>query len=322
MAIIDCKNCGKPMSDKALKCPHCGAEQDVIKQSPVNPNSNQEEKITVTEKELDKTKPSLKPKREKTITVILYIILGLIIVGGGIAFLVSSNKTDNVDAIEVTQNDDDLRKELSNTYYSDELLQKAESGDLKAQLALAYAYKNGNGITQNYNEAYKWFKKSAEGGNVWAQHDLGVMYEKGVGCEQNEVEAVKWYMKAAESGLAEAQCNLGYAYQYGKGIQQNYTKAVKWYMKAAEQNDALAQFNLSLCYEHGLGVEENLSESVKWLKKAADNGEAVAQFNLGLSYYDGYGVEKNYDLAIKYLQDAANQGMEKAISILNQLGVQ
>lgn len=325
MALIKCKHCRKSVSDKALKCPHCGAEQDVIKQPSVTPIPTQEEKITVAEKELDKTKPSLKPKRKKTIAVILYIILGLIIVGVGIAFLVSGNKTDNVDATEINLNYDNYRKELIelyNFYYSNELLQKAESGDVKAQHALAYAYKDGNGIPQNDNEAFKWFKKSAEGGNVWAQYDLGEVYHVGLGCEQDYAEAVKWITKAAESGLSQAQCSLGYAYQYGEGVQQNYTEAVKWHMKAAEQNDAIAQYNLSLCYENGLGVEENPSEYVKWLKKSADNGFAAAQLKLGLSYYEGYRVEKNYDLAIKYLQEAANQGMEGAIPILKQLGVQ
>ena len=27
MALIECKNCGKQMSDKATKCPHCGYDK-------------------------------------------------------------------------------------------------------------------------------------------------------------------------------------------------------------------------------------------------------------------------------------------------------
>lgn len=66
------------------------------------------------------------------------------------------------------------------------------------------------------------------------------------GVSKDYAEAVKWYRKAAEQGDAAAQCNLGFCYYYGKDVLQNYTEAVKWYRKAAEQGNARAQRILGL----------------------------------------------------------------------------
>ncbi len=46
-------------------------------------------------------------------------------------------------------------------------------------------------------------------GDAHAQFNLGVMYDKGRGVSQDYAEAVKWYRKAAEQGHASAQHNLG-----------------------------------------------------------------------------------------------------------------
>ena len=74
---------------------------------------------------------------------------------------------------------------------------------------------------------------AAEQGNSSAQNSLGYRYQYGQGVSQNYVEAVKWYRKAAEQGNSIAQDNLGNMYYNGKGVSQDYVEAVKWYRKAA-----------------------------------------------------------------------------------------
>ncbi len=54
--------------------------------------------------------------------------------------------------------------------------------------------------------------KIAEQGDKEVQHNLGVMYEKGEGVEQDFSEAFKWYKKSAEQGFYMAQNHLGYIY--------------------------------------------------------------------------------------------------------------
>ena len=46
----------------------------------------------------------------------------------------------------------------------------------------------------------KWFSKAAEQGHDGAQHCLGICYYNGQGISQNREEAMKWLRKAAEQG--------------------------------------------------------------------------------------------------------------------------
>jgi TPR repeat protein len=89
-------------------------------------------------------------------------------------------------------------------------------------------------------------RKAAERGNANAQFNLGLLYYLGEGVEQDEEEAFHWYKKAAEQGNANAQCNLGYMYDLGEGVERNPEEAEKWYRKAAERGCTSAQFNLIL----------------------------------------------------------------------------
>ena len=106
---------------------------------------------------------------------------------------------------------------------------------------------------------------------------MGSCYKRGQGVTQDYSESVKWYRKSAEQGNAVAQDNLGSCYYYGDGVTKDYSEAVKWYRKSAEQGDAYAQINLALCYEKGQGVTQDYSEAMKWYKKAADNGDQKAK---------------------------------------------
>jgi TPR repeat protein len=49
---------------------------------------------------------------------------------------------------------------------------------------------------------------AADQGNASAQHLLGLMYAQGKGVSQNYWEAAKWYRKAVEQGYTEAQNSL------------------------------------------------------------------------------------------------------------------
>ena len=84
--------------------------------------------------------------------------------------------------------------------YSAELVKKAEAGHAKAQFRLAESYEDGNGVTQDYKEAVKWYAKSAEQEDAKAQNNLGRLYYEGDGVTQDYKEAVKWLTKSAEQG--------------------------------------------------------------------------------------------------------------------------
>ena len=188
------------------------------------------------------------------------------------------------------------------------ILRLAEQGDAKAQYVLGWMCEAGQGVTQDYAEAVKWYRLAAKQGIVGAQGALGVMYDKGRGVKQNYNEAVKWYRIAAEHGRADAQYNLGEMYYYGRGVNQNYAEAAKWYRRAADQGNAMAQCDLGVLYNNGQGVTQDYAEAVKWCKLAAEQGNAPAQYNLGVMYNYGRGVNQNYAEAAKWYRLAAEQG--------------
>ena len=76
-------------------------------------------------------------------------------------------------------------------------LSQAQKGDAEAQKNLGNLYVFGQGVSKNYNEALKWYRKGAEQGHARSQSNLGNLYLNGLGVPQDDKEAAKWYLKAA-----------------------------------------------------------------------------------------------------------------------------
>jgi len=90
-----------------------------------------------------------------------------------------------------------------------DLIKKAEQGDVEAQYNLGYYYHSGEGVEQSEKKALYWWQKAAKQGHANSQFNLGVVHEKGYGVEQSYEKAIHWYTKAAEQGFVRAQNNLG-----------------------------------------------------------------------------------------------------------------
>lgn len=85
------------------------------------------------------------------------------------------------------------------------------------------------------------YRIAAERGDADAQFNLGLCYYNGWGVSKNYVEAARWFRKSADQGYAKAQYNLGYCYYIGNGVAKNCVEAVRWFRKAARQGHANAQ---------------------------------------------------------------------------------
>ena len=189
-----------------------------------------------------------------------------------------------------------------------DLISAAEQGNADAQYKLGNSYYHGNGVTQDYKEAVKWYRLAADKGHTNAQYNLGCCYDFGNGVTQDYKEAVKWYRLAADKGNTKAQYNLGCCYDFGNGVTQDYKEAVKWYRLAADKGHTKAQYNLGNSYYHGNGVTQDYKEAVKWYRLAADKGHTNAQYNLGYCYYHGNGVTQDYKEAVKWYRLVADKG--------------
>jgi TPR repeat protein len=62
-----------------------------------------------------------------------------------------------------------------------------------------------------------------------------MMFYQGHGVSQDYEEAAKWYRLAADQGLSEAQYNLGHMLMDDQGPTQDRKQAVKWFRLAADQ---------------------------------------------------------------------------------------
>jgi hypothetical protein len=70
-------------------------------------------------------------------------------------------------------------------------------------------YYYGNGVTQDYKKAERWYQEAAKQGNLEAQFKLGDMYSYGNGVTQDYKEAERWYQEAAKQGHLAAKGKLG-----------------------------------------------------------------------------------------------------------------
>jgi hypothetical protein len=159
---------------------------------------------------------------------------------------------------------------------------RAEQGDAKAQANLGNMYSHGQGVPQDYAEAFRWYRKASDQGYAQAQYNLGNMYYHGRWVPQDYVEALRWYRKAADQGDAKAENAIALVYSQGLGVPQDHAEALRWYRKASDQDYAPAQYNLGDMYYYGRGVPQDRAEAERLYHKAADQGDEYAQRALGL----------------------------------------
>ncbi len=81
----------------------------------------------------------------------------------------------------------------------------AERGDAEAQFNLAVLHADGRGVSQDYGEAAKWYRRAAEQGHSYAQFNLGLMHAYGQGVAQDSVQAHLWLDLAAAQAVGQAK---------------------------------------------------------------------------------------------------------------------
>ncbi len=62
-------------------------------------------------------------------------------------------------------------------------------GDALAQYELGQRYYRGNGVKQDYSEAFIWYRRSALQGFAEAQYEAGNLLLSGQGISQSNTEA-------------------------------------------------------------------------------------------------------------------------------------
>jgi TPR repeat protein len=76
--------------------------------------------------------------------------------------------------------------------------------------AIGYIYDNGQGVTQDENEALRWYLDAAQRNNAWGMFNLGYFYDNGRAVPEDDAVALDWYIKGAIGGNARAMNDAGF----------------------------------------------------------------------------------------------------------------
>ena len=115
---------------------------------------------------------------------------------------------------------------------TNDLIKLAKQGDSRAQMTLAYRYRDGKNVTRDYAEAMRWAHLVADQGDAGAMDFVGWMYFEGLGVKRNP-EVAAGYFKAAAGKSATAAWNLGQCLFAAQGVEQDVPKAIEMWKKAA-----------------------------------------------------------------------------------------
>lgn len=95
-------------------------------------------------------------------------------------------------------------------------------------------------------------KKSVLENDVNAQFFMGRCYENGIGVKQNYQEAFKLYRKTAERGLPDAMYHLASFYQKGLSGEKDYIKSEEWLSRYNKKGGVCKLPNIVDLYNEGL----------------------------------------------------------------------
>lgn len=188
-----------------------------------------------------------------------------------------------------------------------------EDGDDEALLDLGILYKQGYGVEQSDEIAYKLFLRSAKQGNPIARTFVGHCCKSGVYVEVNVNETVKWYELSAQGHYLE-----GYRFLVQLCFElRDFEKVLYWTNRYVEYGFAEAMLNLGRFYISGEIIERDMAKGFDLIHRAAEIGFSPAQYDCGLCYIDGYGVDIDTNLGMSYISKAADANYKPAIEFLN-----
>lgn len=171
--------------------------------------------------------------------------------------------------------------------------------DIDAPWSLGEMYFMGQGVSQDYIKAKKYYKKSIKRGSYRAKNSLGYMYLMGRGAKRNYNKALALFESSSKHGYFTATNNLAFMYQWGYGVVQDYEKARTMYESVAE-NVPTAICNLGFMYLKGQGIPVSFSKAQELFEKAVERKNADAAQYLALIYRQGLGVTVDENKALEY----------------------
>jgi len=187
------------------------------------------------------------------------------------------------------------------------ILEKANQGDVIAELTIGLMYFCNDANPQDYREYFtqepsfiSWEPKCHSENNSDKllskfEHDDYLRNSQYI------VESAKWVSAASDKGNDYAELTLASLYENGYGVTKKDDLAISLYKKSAEQGNVISQLILAIIYG---GKPNGKVESIKYYNQCAEKGNTTCQFWLGFFFY----IEKKYYDAFKWYSIAAHNG--------------
>lgn len=202
-----------------------------------------------------------------------------------------------------------------------EIFSKAfQSGSAESGYYLGRMLELGLGVKADKVAASKIFIASAGQGHAASLNRVGLMHYRGEnGVLQDFNEAFSYFKKSADQNDRNGLFNLGKLYFEGKGVKRDIPRAHELYEKAADLGHVGALNSLGFAYKTGLNVKQDGVRSLGYFRKAAALGNAVALFEVGGFYLRGKSVERSFEQAHLHFNLASSRGHPKASGALQAL---
>jgi len=122
----------------------------------------------------------------------------------------------------------------------------------------------------------------AQQGDAASQFALGAHYATGDGVSQDYVEAVRWFSKAAEQGHIVAQATLGAYYWAGRGVPSDLQKAYFWSVLAQTGGDEASKYRVAVLASRMtrsqiVSAQQQADEWIRQHQRAGKNTTALVR---------------------------------------------
>ncbi|HEX6881472.1 MAG TPA: tetratricopeptide repeat protein, partial [Terriglobales bacterium] len=238
----------------------------------------------------------------------LYCLRGNNLAELGIEFETRKSGEDEVNVIRASQ--DDLKRlyneqALNKKFFEPflrmtrpqpervaRLKRRAMRGSGEAQEMLAEAYRAGEIVATDKEEARNWACRAAESGRSSGQVLYADLLVEQANANLNELEkeslqheALTWYQRAAEQKYPKAFSRLGSLYE--NSFFEDDSSAVDSYRRGAELGDAESFAQLGIRYYEGKGVPQSEAEALNYLEKVPEGSRGYTTWaTLATIYLD------------------------------------
>ncbi|KAL2847947.1 hypothetical protein BJX68DRAFT_239123 [Aspergillus pseudodeflectus] len=141
----------------------------------------------------------------------------------------------------------------------------------KAAGYIGLMYLRGEGVEQNFADAFIWFKQGLTNGDALCQYELGLMYLHGYGVQQDAFKASSYFIPAADQDLPAAETRLGVLFL----DQGDIPTATKYFELAARWGSMEAFYYLAELANNGIGRQRHCGLAASYYKMVAERAEVI-----------------------------------------------